>query len=173
MSSLAEEMSRLLPRLRRFAYGLSGSVDAADDLVQEACERALRVPEKWSQPSYFERWMFRTIRNLHIDQLRSRKVAERHRTREELRATEIGSDDSGYEVSLTLESLRDVMTRLPEEQRTVLMMVCVEGYTYREVAETLELPIGTITSRLARGRSRVLELMRMDAGSLDSDTRVT
>lgn len=147
----------LLPRLRRYATGLAGSVETADDLVQEACARLLGNPPH--DISYLDRWLFRTIRNLHIDQVRGRKVAERHRHRLDERA-QVVDGDGVLEAQLTLDQVRKLVAELPEEQRSVLLLVAVEGYSYRQAADTLDLPLGTVTSRLARARDRLWQRIR-------------
>ena len=156
------EVVDLLPKLRRYATGLSGSVEAADDLVQEACARLLGKPGV--EAGYLDRWMFRTIRNLHIDQVRGRLVADRHRHRlAEARQSVDG--DAALEANLTLEKVRGLLFELPEEQRSVLLLVGVEGFSYREVADILDLPIGTVTSRLARAR---IQLWRQVKGGREA-----
>ena len=139
-------------------------MDSADDLVQEACERALRRG-KWTESDHVDRWMFRTIRNLHVDHLRHQQVAERYKGR-------VLQDDPGsidgekmLERELHLEEVRSAISSLSEEQRSTMLLVCVEGFSYREVSEILDLPIGTVTSRLARARSSVIEMMESNAGS--------
>ena len=141
-------------------------MDTADDLVQAACERALRQNKGWTPDDYIDRWMFRTIRNLHIDQLRRVKTTERFRGKvfDETPAMEDGS--LALESSIRLDEVRNAMARLSEEQKSVLMLICVEGYSYCEVSEILDLPIGTVTSRLARGRTLVLE-------TLEPNSRIT
>ena len=152
-----QRVVELLPRLRRYATGLAGSVDAADDLVQEACARLLSRPPQ--DTSYLDRWLFRTIRNLHIDQVRGRKVVERHRHRVD-ETGQIVDGDIALEAELTLEQVRALLAELPEEQRSVLLLVGVEGFSYRQAADTLQLPIGTVTSRLARARDQLWRRIR-------------
>ena len=154
-----QEVVRLLPRLRRYAIGLAGSVEMADDLVQEACARLLDSNK--SQEPYLDRWMYRTIRNLHVDHVRGCIVADRYRHR--LQDGRTHSDgDADLEASLALEHVRRLVADLPEEQRSVLLLVGAEGFSYREAAQILELPIGTITSRLARARQRILERVQCE-----------
>ena len=146
---------RLLPRMRRFAYGLSGSMEAAEDLVQEACARLLS--SAGDKSGYLDRWLFRTIRNLHVDGLRSQQVSERYRHRLEPPPEGDGhGDDRRAEASLELERVRELIGRLPPEQREVLLLIGVEGYSYKECSQLLELPIGTVTSRVARARRQLL-----------------
>lgn len=161
---IRRELPHLLPRLRRFAYGLTGTMDTADDLVQAACERALRQDRNWSEHDHVDRWMFRTIRNLHVDQLRHHQTTERLRGKMlgDLPTVEDGS--ATFEHAIRLSEVGDAVSTLSEEQRSVMMLICVEGFSYREVSEILNLPIGTVTSRLARGRTQVLEILESNTG---------
>lgn len=149
-----KKFSCLLPKLRRFAYGLSGSVVVAEDLVQEAFARLLSSEGREEQ--YMEKWLFRTVRNLHIDLIRKEDIRDRHSER----AREFsGSDIDGtaqIENLITLVHVRELMKQLPVDQHEVLLLIGVEGYSYREAAEILDLPMGTVTSRLTRARSRLL-----------------
>jgi len=140
-----------LPRLRRFARSLSGNADDADDLMQATAERVLTsgVPEDVD----VLRWMFKVCRNLYIDQLRALDVRRRAAERPELAE---GLVLSGEDVAIGELSLREVdreMAKLSEEQRAVITLIAVEGLTYREAAKVLDVPIGTIMSRLARARA--------------------
>jgi RNA polymerase sigma-70 factor, ECF subfamily len=151
-SHVRNQIIVLLPRLRRFARGLSSSVDEAEDLVQGACERALRGIDSWQPSGRFESWMFRILRNLWIDELR------RRRTERIVDNPDAGSDLPGedgrrtVEGRLELAKVRTAMARLPEQQREVLALVCIEDLSYRDAASVLEVPIGTVMSRLARAR---------------------
>lgn len=158
---LYQKVVDLLPRLRRYATGLSGSVETADDLVQEACARLLGKPP--ADNSYLDRWLFRTIRNLHIDQVRGRLVAERHRHRLD-QPSQVVDGDGELEARLTLDQVGELLSELSEEQRSVLLLVGVEGFSYRQAADILELPLGTVTSRLARARSQLWRQIRGKRG---------
>ncbi|MES9959295.1 MAG: RNA polymerase sigma factor [Sedimenticola sp.] len=157
-------IAELLPRLRRFAYGLTGSADSADDLVQEACERALRDPERWSGADYLDRWLFRSIRNLHVDQVRHRHVVERHASREQHISTAAVDGEQAFENLVTLGEVEKAISCLKEEQRVPLLLISVEGFSYKEAAEILDLPIGTVTSRLARARTQMLDILATRGG---------
>lgn len=152
-------MLALLPRLRRFAYGLTGSIDDGDDLVQATCERAIRGIDTWQVGTRLDSWMYRIARNLFLNQVRDRKVRGQHLEIADL--DRHASQDGAREMDahLTLGAVRRLVGRLPEEQRSVLMLVCVEGLSYKEVAEILDLPMGTVTSRLARARLSLKALM--------------
>jgi RNA polymerase sigma-70 factor (ECF subfamily) len=160
------ELVALLPRLRRFARGLAGTADQADDLVQAACERALSRIQQWTPGTRLDSWMFRIIQTIWLDERRSVKVRAGSGT--------VASDDAGPELSadgeremeahMTFDAVRRAMAKLPEEQQAVLMLVCVEGQTYKEAAETLSIPIGTVMSRLARARVALVREMGEDVG---------
>jgi RNA polymerase sigma-70 factor (ECF subfamily) len=149
----------LLPRLRRFAYALTRSAEEGDDLVQGTCERAIARRELWTPGSDLDRWLFRIARNLWIDRCRQR--ASRGPAIDPNDVPDaVGSD--GRQVTegrLTLAAVRRAILTLSEEQRLVLVLVCCDGLSYRETAERLELPIGTVMSRLARARQRLAQLM--------------
>lgn len=152
---ISEELVTLLPRLRRFARGLAGNVDEADDLVQTACEKALRHIHQWRPSTRLDSWMYRIIRNAYLDSLRARKT----RTNHVLRVIHGDSSDAVSidgqhlaEARLTLDVVRQGLATLPEEQRSLLLLVCVEGCSYKEAAEVFGIPPGTVMSRLARGR---------------------
>jgi len=150
--NIRREMLALLPRLRRFAYGLTGSIDEGDDLVQATCERAIRYIDTWQLGTRLDSWMYRIARNTYLNDLRAKRVRVDHLQsvdRDELTRVD---GARAMEARLTFAAVRDFIGRLPEEQRSIVMLVCVEGLAYREVAEILDLPIGTVTSRLARAR---------------------
>lgn len=152
-ASLADRIVALLPRLRRFALGLTRKPDDADDLVQAAVERALSNLDRWKEGSRLDSWLFRIMQNLWIDQMRSQRSRGLDVGDAEL--PEISGED-GRETSesrLTLQATMAAVFRLPEEQRVLMMLIVVEGYSYREAAETLDIPIGTVMSRLARARA--------------------
>jgi len=150
------ELIALLPRLRRFALGLTARPDLADDLVQAGCERALTRQHQWQPGTRLDSWMFRILQNLWIDHLRS-GGREQPVEPEEIENVADRDWDRGLEAKLTLEQVVAAMGRLPPSMRAVLTLVCVDGQSYKEAAATLEVPIGTVMSRLARAR---LELHR-------------
>ena len=148
----ANDLVRLVPRLRRFALGLCGNGADADDLVQAACERALANADAFVAGSRMDSWMYRIVQNLWLDSRRRLKVRGTP-----VDPVEAGLDDSGLgaraaEGRMLLSQVFGQMDRLPEGQRTVLTLVAVEGLSYREVADVLDIPIGTVTSRLVRAR---------------------
>lgn len=151
--AIRTEMIQLLPRLRGFARSLTGRQDTADDLVQQTCEKALRSLQGFAPGTRLDAWLFRIMRNSWIDTCRARREAV---ALDDLADTEPAlAGDDGRQVTehrLHLAEVERAMNRLPEEQRSVLMLVCVEGMRYREVAEALDIPEGTVMSRLSRAR---------------------
>jgi len=159
MSSSAEavpdQLVALLPRLRRFARTLARNVHDADDLVQLAVERALTRLDQWRPGTRLDSWMYGILRNAWIDETRSRRRRDKVLAPEEL-GEHVA--DGASEAHIQRLSIEAAMERLPEEQRLAVALVLVEGLAYKEAAEVLEVPIGTVTSRLARGRE-ALEAM--------------
>jgi RNA polymerase sigma factor (sigma-70 family) len=153
------ELTQLLPRLRRFAHTLSRHGADADDLTQAAIERALRSRDQWQPGTRLDSWLYRIMRNLWIDTARARVRKEKHEAPEE-EGQWIGEDPrEAIEASLELKRAMAAMERLPDEQREVVALILVEGFGYREVSEMLDLPIGTVSSRLVRGRMALLEML--------------
>jgi RNA polymerase sigma-70 factor (ECF subfamily) len=153
-SAFENALVGLLPRLRRFAHSLSRSPADADDLTQATIERALRSREQWIPGTRLDSWAYRIMRNLWVDTARSRARKARLEADPEEGAT-VGHD-GGVEAAGELREVMAAMQRLPEEQREVVSLILVEGFGYREAAELLDLPIGTVSSRLVRGRTALL-----------------
>ncbi len=153
------ELAALLPRLRRFAHGLSRNPADADDLTQLTVERALRSRSQWRVGTRLDSWSYRIMRNLWIDTVRARTRRERFEAPPE-EAESVGEDSRGrVEATIELQRAMAAMGRLPDEQREVVTLILVEGFGYREVAEMLDLPLGTVSSRLVRGRTALLEML--------------
>ena len=148
-ADFGEQVGTLLPRLRRFARALTRHPQDADDLVQLAVERALTRSKQWRPDSSLTNWMLAIVRNAWIDETRSRRRRDAVLVPEN-EAAEVG--DTGTDRDIELWSIQSALDRLPEEQRLAVALVLVEGLSYREAAQVMEVPIGTLTSRLARGR---------------------
>jgi RNA polymerase sigma-70 factor, ECF subfamily len=150
-TSFNDQLVAVLPRLRRFARGLTGSAVEADDLVQAACERALARTHQFQAGTRFDSWMFRIVQTVWIDQIRARDI---RRTESEDAAMHVGSDESvrRVEARMALREVQAAIVTLPPEQRAALLLVTVEGLSYKEAAEVASVPVGTIMSRLARAR---------------------
>jgi RNA polymerase sigma-70 factor (ECF subfamily) len=145
-------MVALLPRLRRFALSLTGNAELSDDLVQDACVRALSRIEQWQPGTRLDSWMYRIAQNIWFDRVRAGKV------RGEVVDIEAAEGIPGAdgrlvtESELTLQTVAAALARLPAEQRAVVALVCIEGLSYKEAAEITGVPMGTVMSRLARAR---------------------
>jgi RNA polymerase sigma-70 factor (ECF subfamily) len=154
------DLVALVPRMRRFAYALCGSTDLGDDLVQAACERALKNAGAFQPGSRMDSWMFRIIQNLWLDDRRRRKVRGTQVDPETLALSDHGAGARQAEDRATLDKVRATVDSLPDDLRLVLALVALEGRSYREVAEALEIPIGTVMSRLSRARALLLPLVQ-------------
>jgi RNA polymerase sigma-70 factor (ECF subfamily) len=156
-----DQLIAVLPRLRRFARGLTGSAVEADDLVQAACERALARTHQFQEGTRFDSWMFRIVQTIWIDQIRSRDVRKEGGEDEGLH---IGTDEPvrRAEARLALGEVQAALAELPAEQRVALLLVTVDGLSYKEAADIAGVPIGTIMSRLARARLALLA--KLEAG---------
>jgi RNA polymerase sigma factor (sigma-70 family) len=146
----------LLPRLRRLARMFAGAPADADDLVQVCLERALGRREQWRDGTRLDSWVFRIMKNAWIDEARSRQRGGRI----------FAGDDDGGQIAdpatptmetrlAALEAERALMA-LPQDQRMAVALVLVDGLSYREAAEVLGVPMGTLTSRLVRGRMALM-----------------
>jgi RNA polymerase sigma-70 factor (ECF subfamily) len=154
--SIHEQIVTLLPRLRRFARNLTRNPHDADDVVQIAVERALTRLDQWRSDARLDSWMFKIVRNAWIDEVRARGRRDKVFVAAE-QGDNIGTDSMAGEAELL--SVQSAMARLPEDQRDAVSLVLVEGLPYREAAEVLDVPIGTLTSRLARGREALQALL--------------
>jgi RNA polymerase sigma factor (sigma-70 family) len=158
-SSFEDQLAALLPQLRRFAHALSRNSADADDLTQATIERALKSRAQWQPGTRLDSWSYRIMRNLWIDTARSRaRKAVREAPEEE--GVNVGEDPrDAMDAAVDLRRIMTAMGRLPDEQREVVALILVEGFGYREVSEMLGLPIGTVSSRLVRGRTALLAMV--------------
>ncbi len=148
------EIIQLLPRLRRFALSLTRSGPDADDLLQEACTMALQRWQQYDPSQPFDRWMFRVIRNLWVSEIRKRKVRQGQGQIDAQDVPELHAPGNIDDV-IEAQQVRDKVADLQEELAQPLMLVCAEGYSYREVSELLEIPVGTVMSRISRARKQL------------------
>ena len=147
-------LTALLPRLRRFAAGLARNPADADDLCQTAIERALVSRQQWQEGTRLDSWMYRIMRNIWIDTARARTRRDKTFAVEEA-GERIGAM-GGQEAQVELTMVDRALQTLPDEQREAVLLVLVEGYKYAEAAEIIGCPIGTLTSRLLRGREALM-----------------
>ncbi|KFL36125.1 RNA polymerase sigma factor [Arenimonas donghaensis] len=154
--TLQEGLPALLPRLRRFARTLARDPADADDLVQLALERAWARAGQWQPERGLEGWVFGILRNAFLDDQRARQRGRQVFAPEE-QGEQVGENpDDARDAQMSVQS---AMARLPEEQRSAIALVLVEGLSYREAAQALDIPEGTLTSRLARGRVALQALL--------------
>jgi RNA polymerase sigma-70 factor, ECF subfamily len=157
---IGERIALLLPRLRRFARTLSRNQHDADDLVQTAVERAWRHLDQLRPGANLGSWMFGIMKNAWLDNLRARRrhgeVPLPEDSGEHPLVSPVDSDADLWAVS-------EAMSKLPEEQRLAVALVLVEGMSYKEAAGVLEIPMGTLTSRLARGRMALATALACEA----------
>jgi RNA polymerase sigma-70 factor (ECF subfamily) len=143
---------QLLPRLRRFAYALAGDPVKGDDLVQEGCVRALAHLDQYQPDTRLDPWMYRIIRNVWLNHKRALRVRQVVTTLDNA-PDAVGEDGRDViENRLTLRRVIDAMVELPREQQELIAAICVEGLSYQEASAILDIPVGTVSSRLARGR---------------------
>jgi RNA polymerase sigma-70 factor (ECF subfamily) len=155
--SVRDGLDRLLPRLWRFCLVLSGDRSAADDLAQAACLRALEREHQFEAGSRLDHWVFRIAQTVWLNQLRADKV-RRGRGVVPIEGAELVDLAADAEANLFLREVLSGVMALPEAQRVTLLLVYVEGYSYQEAAEHLEIPVGTVMSRLAVARRRLAAL---------------
>jgi len=146
---MREQLTALVPMLRRFAFSLTGSRHDGDDLLQNTLERLLSrgVPEDVE----LAKWAFRVCRNIWIDEYRARKIRQNAAQLPELEEPTIDGEQEAC-AQISLREVNTAMDKLPDDQRSILALVAVQGMSYKEVADTLSIPLGTVMSRLARAR---------------------
>jgi RNA polymerase sigma-70 factor (ECF subfamily) len=153
------ELAAVWPRLRRFAYALSRDAADADDLAQMTAEKAFKSFDQFHAGTRFDSWIFRICRTVWIDTVRSRSRRGAHEAPTEA-AEGLGHDPTAAtEAVIDLGKAMAAMQRLPEEQREVIALILIDGFGYREAAEILDQPIGTVSSRLGRGRQALLAML--------------
>jgi RNA polymerase sigma-70 factor (ECF subfamily) len=158
-SPFEDQLAALLPRLRRFAHALSRDAADADDLAQATIERALRSKSQWQPGTRLDSWAYRIMRNLWIDTARARARKTAREAPEE-EGLSVGEDPrAAMEAAFDLKRVMAAMEQLPDEQREVVALILVEGFGYREVSEMLGVPMGTVSSRLVRGRTTLLAMV--------------
>jgi RNA polymerase sigma-70 factor (ECF subfamily) len=158
VEKIQDQIVALLPRLRRFARNLVRNPHDADDAVQIAVERALLRLDQWHRDARLDSWLFKILRNAWIDEVRSRGRQAKIFLPEEL-GENVG--DTPMEREIDRWTAESALMRLPEDQRLAVSLVLVEGLSYKDAAEVLEVPIGTLTSRLARGREALQGMLRL------------
>ena len=152
-AAIRQEMLALLPRLRRFARGLTGHAADADDLVQDTVERALKRLSTFEAGTRLDSWMYRIAQNLWIDRRRAARVRGNVMSDAEVEHVPGPGGEAAAVAHLEVGRLSKALAALPEEQRSAVALVLIEGLSYREASAVLDVPEGTLTSRLSRGRA--------------------
>lgn len=165
------DLVALLPRLRRFAQSLTGSTDDANDLVQAAMERALKAMTTLDDDAKLDAWMFRIIRNLWIDGLRRRRSEGPHEAIEDWSHLSDVDGRTATETRLTARKAIAAMGRLKQDQQDILRRICVDGQSYKDAARDLDIPIGTVMSRLSRARLQLLSELGMHGAKLTKEAQ--
>lgn len=150
--------------MKRFAAALTRSASDADDLVQATFERAVRSLNSFEEGTRLDSWMYRIMQNLHRNQIRDTKTREKYVTHDVENADGVVDGERTTHAQLDFADMRRLVGQLDEDHRTVLMLVAVEGYSYKDVADMLSVPIGTVTSRLARARLKLRSWMEAGPG---------
>lgn len=151
--TMRDAIIREIPHLRRFAHGLARDADLAEDLVQDCLERALSRETQYDPTRALRPWLFRILRNLFISGRRRAREA----TSDDATLNAIPDATAGRTPieTIALRQVLGALHELPDEQREVIVLICVEELSYREVADIVGAPIGTVMSRLSRGRSAI------------------
>jgi RNA polymerase sigma-70 factor (ECF subfamily) len=161
-TELRLQIVALLPRLRRFAFALTGRQDEADDLVQSACLKALDRLSQYEVGTRLDSWMFKIVQTTFLDEVRSRsRRAKDTVINEDINA--VGFDARIHErteARADLAIIRAKINELPAEQRELLALVVVDGMSYQSAAAVLDVPIGTVMSRLARARKKLASALQ-------------
>jgi len=160
-SELRRGITELLPRLRRFGAALTGSQDEGDDVVQAAIERALSKSEHWQQGTRLDSWMFKIMQNHWKDRIRKLKHDRKKQILEVATSDQIVDGRKVTETMLMLTKAREQFALLPDDQRSVLALVVIDGHSYQEAADLLEIPIGTLMSRLYRAREALRSMIEV------------
>lgn len=167
-AEIRDQIVALVPRLRRFCMALTRSVDDGDDLAQATLERALGRLGQWQEDTKIDRWMLTIAKNLFIDQVRARQ------RRGSAVGLETIADVSGEDGRTVVEdrselaAARRAIMALPDDQRMLVGLVILDNQSYRDAAEILGIPIGTVMSRLARARRSIEAFMEARATSVPS-----
>lgn len=163
MADAASLLEPLIPALRRYAYALARDHDAADDLVQDALERAISRWHLRRAEGDLRAWLFTILRNLYISAQRAR---QRRGTSVELDERLIPAGTAQQDSALEAQDVLAAIDQLPEEQKSLLLLIGVEDFSYEEAARTLDLPLGTVMSRLSRARARVRSILETGRATL-------
>lgn len=163
----ADEITHHIPRLRRYARALMSDAIAADDLVQDTLERALSKFSLWRRHSDLRAWLFTIMHNVYVNQ--GRATSRRQHMMVDASEVDPPAVDASQEDGLLLRDMQRALIQLPDEFREVVLLVGLEQMRYAEVARVLDIPKGTVMSRLSRGREKLRQLMAGESSSSSSN----
>ncbi len=155
-------MAREIPRLRRYALALTGDPVAADDLVQDCLERGLRKRHLWKREGSIRNWLYRILYTVFVNQGTHRRRARRHIGFDQVSV--MPTEPAAQENRLVCRDIGEAMQRLPKDQRAAIVLTALEGLSYDEAADVLGIPIGTLRSRLSRGREELRGILVQEQG---------
>jgi len=158
VAAVSAGLPDLFPRLWRFCMVLTKASDRADDLAQATCERALLNAEKFTLGSDLDRWLFTIARRMWLNDIRAAKVRQGSGV-VPVEEIDVPNNNPHIEVNILAGEVLNMVQALPEGQRVTTFLVYVEGYSYREAAEMIDIPIGTVMSRLAGARKTIAAKM--------------
>jgi RNA polymerase sigma-70 factor (ECF subfamily) len=161
LNEFTARVQELIPRLRRYARALTGERSAADDLVQDTLERAWNKLHLWRDGSDLRAWLFTIMHNVHVNQVRSRMATATVPLDDEMAEAPVRATQADM---LEVRDIDSALQCLSVDQRQVLLLVALERMSYEETARTLGIPIGTVMSRLARGRERLRAVLAGESG---------
>ena len=154
-------LAEVSPRLWRYALVLTGKKDVADDLTQNTCLRALEKADQFEPGTHLDRWMFRIAQRIWLNELRAQTV-RRGGGLVPVEDAGLAAQGTDAESNIFVGEVLSRMNKLPEAQRSTVMLVYIEGFAYREAAEVLDIPIGTVMSRLAAARATLGKELKQD-----------
>lgn len=162
----ADELNDVLPALRRFALSLTRNEDRADDLVQDSIERALKKSEYFEPGTNLRSWIFTVCRRIFLNQIRKQKTQGIAVEIDDAPQAKLSAEAS-QDMSMACKEMLAAMERLPLRDKVVLLLIVVEGMKYDEAANVLDIPVGTVRSRLSRARTRLKEFI--EAGTAKAE----
>jgi len=165
-------LTAALPRLRRFALSLTGSLDDADDLLHSTVERALRKAALFQPGTDLDRWLFRVCKNLWLDEWRANKKRVTDLDAGEPQNEPWSDGAKNAHARLRVKEFEKALATLDPDHRAIIVLVLVEGHAYKEVAAMLDIPMGTVMSRLARARQKIIDLMNGPKNENETESNV-
>lgn len=161
LHAMRQGLAAIYPRLWRYCLVLTGNKDSANDLAQAVCLRALEKYDQFKIGTYFDRWLFRVTQRMWINEIRKQKV-RRGEGLVPVEEADIIDPKSSPDMNLFVRQVLLEVMALPEAQRTAVSLVYIEGFSYKEAADVLDIPIGTVMSRLSAARSKLVNRIKTE-----------